>query len=129
VVLESKYGSPKIVNDGVTIAKEVELADPVENIGAKLVRQVREGQQQAARQLPQEQKWQDYMHAGAGWGTYIQVVGTGWITQKDRGQGGGCRVELAGACCAEGGRQAGKCMGIAVESHSFASIHEILGCG
>lgn len=40
VVLESKYGSPKIVNDGVTIAKEVELEDPVENIGAKLVRQV-----------------------------------------------------------------------------------------
>jgi hypothetical protein len=38
-VLESKYGSPKIVNDGVTIAREVELEDPVENIGAKLVRQ------------------------------------------------------------------------------------------
>ena len=40
MVLEAKYGSPKIVNDGVTIAKEVELEDPVENIGAKLVRQV-----------------------------------------------------------------------------------------
>ena len=39
VVLESKYGSPKIVNDGVTVAKEVELADPVENTGARLVRQ------------------------------------------------------------------------------------------
>ncbi|KAG0595380.1 hypothetical protein M758_UG161700 [Ceratodon purpureus] len=39
VVLESKYGSPKIVNDGVTVAKEVELEDAVENIGAKLVRQ------------------------------------------------------------------------------------------
>ncbi|KAL7612651.1 hypothetical protein Lser_V15G06361 [Lactuca serriola] len=39
VVLESKYGTPKIVNDGVTVAKEVELDDPVENIGAKLVRQ------------------------------------------------------------------------------------------
>lgn len=37
VVLESKFGSPKIVNDGVTVAKEVQLADPVENIGAKLV--------------------------------------------------------------------------------------------
>lgn len=40
VVLESKFGSPRIVNDGVTVAKEVELEDPVENIGAKLVRQV-----------------------------------------------------------------------------------------
>merc|ERR1712100_1004154 len=39
VVLETKFGSPKIVNDGVTVAKEVELEDPVENIGAKLVRQ------------------------------------------------------------------------------------------
>eukprot|EP00249_Psilotum_nudum_P021718 c28219_g1_i1 orf=157-2016(+) len=39
VVLESKYGSPKIVHDGVTVAKEIELEDPVENIGAKLVRQ------------------------------------------------------------------------------------------
>lgn len=39
VVLESKYGSPRIVNDGVTVAKEVELEDPVENIGARLVRQ------------------------------------------------------------------------------------------
>lgn len=39
VVLETKYGSPKIVNDGVTVAREVELEDPVENIGAKLVRQ------------------------------------------------------------------------------------------
>ncbi|CAI8598193.1 unnamed protein product [Vicia faba] len=39
VVLESKYGSPKIVNDGVIVAKEFELEDPVENIGAKLVRQ------------------------------------------------------------------------------------------
>ncbi len=53
VVLESKYGSPKIVNDGVTIAKEVELEDPVENIGAKLVRQVRGAgtSRQYARQI------------------------------------------------------------------------------
>lgn len=39
VVLESQYGSPKIVNDGVTVAREVELEDPVENIGSMLVRQ------------------------------------------------------------------------------------------
>lgn len=39
VVLEAKYGPPRIVNDGVTVAREVELEDPVENIGARLVRQ------------------------------------------------------------------------------------------
>ena len=40
VVLEKKFGSPDIVNDGVTIAKEIELSDPFENLGAKLMQQV-----------------------------------------------------------------------------------------
>ena len=40
VVLEKSYGSPDIVNDGDTIAKEIELSDPFENIGAKLIQQV-----------------------------------------------------------------------------------------
>jgi len=39
VVLEADFGAPRIVNDGVTIAREIDLADPVEAIGAKLVRQ------------------------------------------------------------------------------------------
>lgn len=39
VVLETSFGPPKIVNDGVTVAKEITLEDPVENIGAKLVLQ------------------------------------------------------------------------------------------
>ena len=40
VVLEKKYGSPLITNDGVTIAKEIELKDPFENMGAQLVKEV-----------------------------------------------------------------------------------------
>ncbi|MBU0951527.1 MAG: chaperonin GroEL [Elusimicrobia bacterium] len=40
VVLEKKFGSPTITNDGVTIAKEIELEDPNENIGAQLVREI-----------------------------------------------------------------------------------------
>ena len=40
VVLEKKYGSPTIVNDGVTIAKEIEVEDKFENMGAQLVREV-----------------------------------------------------------------------------------------
>lgn len=40
VVLEKKFGSPLITNDGVTIAKEIELEDPYENMGAKLVKEV-----------------------------------------------------------------------------------------
>src|SRR5438067_13807123 len=40
VVLEKKFGPPTITNDGVTIAKEVELEDPFENMGAQLVKEV-----------------------------------------------------------------------------------------
>lgn len=40
VVLEKKYGAPQIVNDGVTIAKEIELEDPLEQTGAQLIREV-----------------------------------------------------------------------------------------
>ena len=40
VVLDKKYGAPLITNDGVTIAKEIELEDPYENMGAQLVKEV-----------------------------------------------------------------------------------------
>ena len=40
VVLERNYGAPEIVNDGVTIAREIILADPEENVGAKLIQEV-----------------------------------------------------------------------------------------
>jgi chaperonin GroEL len=40
VVLEKKFGSPNVTNDGVTIAKEIELEDPYENMGAQLVKEV-----------------------------------------------------------------------------------------
>ncbi|MGE5359750.1 MAG: chaperonin GroEL [Bacteroidales bacterium] len=40
VVLDKKFGSPLITKDGVTVAKEIDLKDPVENLGAKMVREV-----------------------------------------------------------------------------------------
>ncbi|MCQ2957967.1 MAG: chaperonin GroEL [Candidatus Gastranaerophilales bacterium] len=40
VILEKKFGAPQIVNDGVTIAKEIELKDPLENAGAQLIKEV-----------------------------------------------------------------------------------------
>jgi chaperonin GroEL len=42
VVLERKYGSPTITNDGVTIAKEIDLKDPYENMGAQIIKEVAE---------------------------------------------------------------------------------------
>src|SRR5213594_4592986 len=40
VVIDKKYGSPTITKDGVTVAKEIDLRDPVENMGAQMVREV-----------------------------------------------------------------------------------------
>lgn len=40
VVLERNYGAPEIINDGVTIAREISLRDPEENVGARLIQEV-----------------------------------------------------------------------------------------
>ncbi|MEG0020208.1 MAG: TCP-1/cpn60 chaperonin family protein, partial [Oscillospiraceae bacterium] len=40
VVLDRKFGSPLVTNDGVTIAKEIEVSDPLENMGAQMLREV-----------------------------------------------------------------------------------------
>jgi chaperonin GroEL len=40
VVIEKKFGGPTITKDGVTVAKEVDLQDPMENTGARMVREV-----------------------------------------------------------------------------------------
>src|SRR5713101_7742375 len=40
VVIDKKFGSPTVTKDGVTVAKEVELSDPVENMGAQMVKEV-----------------------------------------------------------------------------------------
>ncbi|MBQ3067078.1 MAG: chaperonin GroEL, partial [Clostridia bacterium] len=39
VILERKFGSPIVINDGVTIAKEIELKDPFENMGAAIIKE------------------------------------------------------------------------------------------
>src|ERR1043165_6640102 len=40
VVIDKKFGAPTITKDGVTVAKEIELEDPIENMGAQMVREV-----------------------------------------------------------------------------------------
>src|SRR5947207_1046888 len=45
VILDKKYGSPTITKDGVTVAKEIDLKDPLENMGAQMVLEVVEGMQ------------------------------------------------------------------------------------
>ena len=40
VVLEQSYGAPQVINDGVSIARAIELEDPIENAGAQLIKEV-----------------------------------------------------------------------------------------
>src|SRR5438876_5496911 len=40
VVIDKKFGSPTVTKDGVTVAKEIELSDPIENLGAQMVKEV-----------------------------------------------------------------------------------------
>src|SRR5678809_1033335 len=40
VIIDKKYGAPSITKDGVSVAKEIELKDPIENMGAQLVKEV-----------------------------------------------------------------------------------------
>ena len=51
VVLDKKYGSPTVTKDGVTVAKEIELEDPYENMGAQMVREVASKTSDAAGHL------------------------------------------------------------------------------
>ena len=44
VILDKSYGAPRITKDGVTVAKEIELSDKFENMGAQMVREVAEDQ-------------------------------------------------------------------------------------
>ncbi|HPN37350.1 MAG TPA: TCP-1/cpn60 chaperonin family protein, partial [Melioribacteraceae bacterium] len=40
VIIDKKFGAPTVTKDGVSVAKEIELADPIENMGAQMVREV-----------------------------------------------------------------------------------------
>jgi len=92
VVLDKSYGAPRISKDGVTVAKEIELADKFENMGAQMVREVASKTSDAA-----------------GDGTTTATV----LAQTDRArrrQGGGCRHESDGpeAWHRPGGRSGGQ---------------------
>ena len=56
VVIEKKFGSPTITKDGVTVAKEIELQDSLENLGAQMVREVASKTSDVAR------RWHHHRH-------------------------------------------------------------------
>ena len=59
VVLDKKFGSPTVTKDGVTVAKEIELEDPYENMGAQMVREVaiQDSATSPATAPPQQRSW------------------------------------------------------------------------
>ena len=95
VVLDKKYGAPLITNDGVTIAKEIELEDPFENMGAQLVKEV-------------STKTNDVAGDGTTTATLLaQAIIREGLTQS------GCRREPHGAEEGHRGRYRGGCGGSA----------------
>ena len=54
VVIDKKFGSPTITKDGVTVAKEIDLKDPLENMGAQMVREVASKTSDTAKEKPQQ---------------------------------------------------------------------------
>lgn len=65
MVLEQKFGVPQVINDGVSIARAIELADPVENAGAQLIKEVRGKCGEAARSATQGEP---ALARAGGWG-------------------------------------------------------------
>ena len=58
VIIDKSYGAPRITKDGVTVAKEIELSDPFENMGAQLVRRSHHGpMMRLATARPPRQSW------------------------------------------------------------------------
>ena len=119
VVLESKFGSPRIVNDGVTVAKEVDMEDEVENIGAKLVRQVGTFVLRASRDwrwalsswLPLSGRtpaWRRLMNKCKGKGAWLRAAWPWWRDCRSRTIGCGESREARKSCegvCVEDGLQ------------------------
>jgi chaperonin GroEL len=56
VVLEKKFGGPTITKDGVTVAKEIDLPDPLENMGARMVREVASKTSDVAGNFPRRRE-------------------------------------------------------------------------
>ena len=67
VVIDKKYGSPTVTKDGVTVAKEVELEDAYENMGAQMVREVASRRQQDPQAIRPDTDDLQHSECADGW--------------------------------------------------------------
>ena len=75
VILQKKFGAPQIVNDGVTIAKEIELQDNLENAGAQLLKEVSSKTNDKGEKEPMEVKVGDIVLYAKYAGTDVKMDG------------------------------------------------------
>src|SRR3972149_3387217 len=127
VLIEKRYGSPIVCNDGVTIAKEMELEDPVENLGAHMIRQAAERTGEAVGDGTSTATI--LAHAIFADGVRNVVAGASAIDLK-RGLDRGVRaaVEALRALSRPVQSRLGKAQGATISAHNGQSIGE-LGAG
>jgi len=82
VVIAKSYGAPIITNDGVTIAKEIELSDPAENMGAQLVKEVATRQMMSQAMELQQQPYLPRQWLKKDYVT-LQLAHSQWILSKE----------------------------------------------
>ena len=101
VVLDKKYGAPLITNDGVTIAKDIELEDTFQNMGAQLVKEV------ATKTNDSRYHHRDPAGAGTGAGGHEERDRRRQSHDREEGdaEGGGCRRGFHCGAEPEGKRQ------------------------
>jgi co-chaperonin GroES (HSP10) len=113
VVLDKKFGSPTITKDGVTVAKEIELKDSLENMGAQMVREVASKTSDVAgdgkrkddgERIPLDVHAGDREHIGKYSGSEINLDGEEYLIMREDEILG--VIERAGA--ASGGKKGGK---------------------
>ena len=84
VLLDKSYGAPRITKDGVTVAKEIELEDKFENMGAQMVREVAsKTSDEAGKLIPIDLKVGDHVLFGKWSGTEVKIEGVELLIMKE----------------------------------------------
>ena len=84
VVIEKSFGAPRITKDGVTVAKEIELEDKFENMGAQMVREVAsKTNDEAGKLIPIDVKVGDRVLFGKWSGTEVKIDGVDYLIMKE----------------------------------------------
>src|SRR4030065_666714 len=82
VAIDKKWGAPAVLHDGVSVAKEIELEDPFENMGAQLVKEVKEADWQSVATISAQNP-----EVGAKIAEALKLVGKDGVIEVEEGKG------------------------------------------